>query len=535
MSRSRSPSAAKGAKGTWGQPPYPSANCTTNFTVVKVDVTIGGVGEDKEETEGAFVQYILDAANGQWTEEGTNALVAVSITCEPENLPTNEVVTISAPAKSLYIRRRGKYYAISEETEFPAYLLSGVEFVLHGHEESGGLRDREIKVEHRKSGAIDLAKFTNVKLRVTNIKFNHDTSSSSKDAINIRRSCAKGIDVSNGEWIDSGDIVTNEPFCYTTNRAVTVKARFEASGFITSAVIRATCAGAAGLLSSLLPTNVVFAGGVSSPEYVEFSMSNRTLSCIDRSSGGVLDWSADSVNGQSGCDMNDSGPHLVYTILGEPRQPWANDYGNQENAWTNALEFAIVKAGAQGKDTDRDALAAITTYLHGGHGLAYDIHDGSPNYKIGDKFYLTDFMAKLPHGYQGNPGNVICCYDMAGSVMVFGCLLGADVKYCKMNRFGYINTVDLIGQGLCNNPFYPLSTSGLKIADSDAVRPVRYDFWNHAFAECRGLVFDACAGPVLGVLETNYIAQTIDVSTPGEAAAAGTTGDISINQFSAIE
>lgn len=32
-----------------------SANCTTNFTIVKVDVTIGGVGEDKEETEGAFV------------------------------------------------------------------------------------------------------------------------------------------------------------------------------------------------------------------------------------------------------------------------------------------------------------------------------------------------------------------------------------------------------------------------------------------------------------------------------------------------
>ena len=96
---------------------------------------------------------------------------------------------------------------------------------------------------HRPSGAKDVAKYTSVKLRVTNIKFSHDTSSSSKDAINIRRSCAKGIDVSNGERIDSGDIVTNEPFCYTTNRAVTVKARFEASGFITSAVIRAICAG----------------------------------------------------------------------------------------------------------------------------------------------------------------------------------------------------------------------------------------------------------------------------------------------------
>lgn len=49
------------------------------------------------------------------------------------------------------------------------------------------------------------------------------------------------------------------------------------------------------------------------------------------------------------------------------------------------------------------------------------------------------------------------------------------------------------------------------------------------------MVFDACAGPVLGVLETNYIAQTIDVSTPNEAADAGTTSDINRNQLSAIE
>ena len=35
-----------------------SAMCTTNFTVVKVDVEIAGVAEDKEESEGAFVQYV---------------------------------------------------------------------------------------------------------------------------------------------------------------------------------------------------------------------------------------------------------------------------------------------------------------------------------------------------------------------------------------------------------------------------------------------------------------------------------------------
>ena len=66
--------------------------------------------------------------------------------------------------------------------------------------------------------------------------------------------------------------------------------------------------------------------------------------------------------------------------LGEPKPPWDNKYGEKENAWTNALEFAIVKAGAQGKSTDKDALAAITKYLHSGHGLVYDTVKGAPRY-----------------------------------------------------------------------------------------------------------------------------------------------------------
>jgi hypothetical protein len=405
-----------------------SANCTTNFTVVKVDVTIGGVGEKKEEKEGTFIQYVADAESGQWTEEGTNALVAVSITCEPENLPADEMITISAPAKSLYIRYRGKYHAIPEEAEFPAYLLSDVEFVLHGHVESGGLRDQEIKVEHRKSGAIDLAKFTNAKLRVTNIKFNHDTSSSSNDAINIRRSCAKGIDVSNGEWIDSGDIVTNEPFCYTMNRAVTVKARFETSGFITSAVIRATCADAGGSLSSLLPTNIVFAGGVSSPEYVEFSMSNRTLSCIDRSGGGILDWSADSINEQSGCDMNNSGPHLVYTILGEPKPPWKNKYGEKENAWTNALELAC--QWACGAATEHQAASSITIGVNASGRFQYEVKKGESKYVDGANVELTEFISRV-NGGDGLDADVNCT-DCAAFVVSLSNLIGCELYSSRM-------------------------------------------------------------------------------------------------------
>lgn len=144
-------------------------------------------------------------------------------------------------------------------------------------------------------------------------------------------------------------------------------------------------------------------------------------------------------------------------------------------------------------------------------------------------------MAKIPHGSQGNLGHIVCCYDMGGTVTAFGSILGPAVRYCYMKTFGYINTVDLIGEGKCNNPFYPISTSRMKVAQPDAVRPVRYDFANHAFAECNGLVFDACAGPVLGVTETEFIATTIDISTPVEAAKAGTASQIAPQTLTNIE
>ena len=516
-----------------------SATCTTNFTVVKVDVTIGVVGEDKEEKEGAFVQYVADT-NGLMTVEGTNKMVAVSFSCEPE-LHTNETVSITAPEEALYARLNGKYYAMPGEFDFPAHLLRDVEFFLHGHDESSTMTDKVVAVTHRPSGAKDVAKYTSVKLRVTNIKFNHDTSSSSKDAINIRRSCAKGIDISNGEWIDSGDIVTNEPFCYTTNRAVTVKARFEASGFITSAVIRATCAGAAGSLSSLMPTNVVFSNGVSSPEYFEFAMKKRTLNCIDRSLGGMLSWTADSVNGQSGCDMNNSGPHLVYTILGEPKPPWDNKYGEKENAWTNALEFAIVKAGAQGKSTDKDALAAITKYLHSGHGLVYDTVKGAPRYwdPTTGVFSATTYIT-VPNS--AGVTNLVNCYDQAHGVVTLGNLLGPSVNAIPRFTmpFGYINTTDLVGVGSCNNPFFNttnevnyidnVTSSGI-VSYSSCMPPTnrvcgvddkkRSSFSNHMYAILNNggtnYVFDACAGPVVGNLDRDaYLNMTIDHSTSDE-------------------
>jgi len=500
-----------------------SATCTTNFTVVAVDVQIGTVGEDKEETEGAFLQYVADT-NGVISVEGTNKMVEVKFTCNPTNLPASEVVTVAhTGAGELYEVLASGKLAMVGTNDCPACEIANRRFKLHGHAASSSCKDGEIRIEHPASGAKDLAKFTNVKLRVTNIKFNHDTGSSNRDAINIRRSYAEGINVSSGEWFEANGVITNEPCCYTTNREATVKARFEASSFIKSALIEAPCSGG-GSLSGLMPTNVAFSGGVSSPEYVEFKMERSTLSHIDASKGGVLSWTASKINGGSDfpCGMNATGPHVVYTVLGEPRPPWKNAYGELENAWTNALEFAIVKAGAAGKNKDKDALAAVTTYLHSGHGLTYDTRFGTSHYNdanIPSCFNLTGYMAPLT--------NIVNCHDQAHALSVAGKLLGIDSKYAFMMPFGYINPVSLVGEGVCNNPFYP-GCNKEKLTGGDILFPHRAPFSNHGFVSLRGEIFDACAGPVLGTGLQTYITSTIDISSPDELRIAGTMKNVGV-------
>ena len=146
----------------------------SDFTVVNVDVMIGGVGEDKEETEGAFLPYVADSPDGLLSEDGTNALVAVSIKCEP-SLPPNEVITISAPVGSLYLKENGLYVNILEEYfDLQVSRLKNVEFYLHGHNPSDLEGDRMVRVEHKKSGAKDLAKYTVGILRVSSVSFSGD-------------------------------------------------------------------------------------------------------------------------------------------------------------------------------------------------------------------------------------------------------------------------------------------------------------------------------------------------------------------------
>ena len=149
-----------------------SANCTTNFTVVKVDVTIGGVDEEKEEKEGAFIQYVADAANGDISVEETNKLVSVRFTCEPHDLPENEQVNISCTGPGeLYEKLPSGELVRVESKNYLANEISRFEFALHGHEVSGFCKDGLIKIEHLASEAVDVVKYTCVKVNLKEVSF----------------------------------------------------------------------------------------------------------------------------------------------------------------------------------------------------------------------------------------------------------------------------------------------------------------------------------------------------------------------------
>ena len=116
-------------------------------------------------------------------------------------------------------------------------------------------------------------------------------------------------------------------------------------------------------------------------------------------------------------------------------------------------------------------------------------------------------------GYISAPQNsVVNCYDQAAAVCAFGTLLGMDVKYNRMEPFGYIKTNNLVGVGDCNNPFFGNNVANKTVAPN---WPQRTGFGNHAFAIFNNNVFAACVGPVLGKSTSDYITDTIDTSRPG--------------------
>lgn len=186
-----------------------------------------------------------------------------------------------------------------------------------------------------------------------------------------------------------------------------------------------------------------------------------------------------------------------------------------------ALRFIFENMSVNGTDvatsiasSDLTVTAHITTYLHNGHGLTYDIDGGRAAYfnRGSTTFFLLKYIAKSLR-------NVVNCYDQAAGVVALAAVIGIDgftrfvggTRQTPQYTFGYIHTTTLVGGIVTNNPFYPLYSGSAIETDFS----LRGPFGNHQFYMDRatGLVFDACAGPHLGTEDyMTYMEASVDTT-----------------------
>lgn len=177
--------------------------------------------------------------------------------------------------------------------------------------------------------------------------------------------------------------------------------------------------------------------------------------------------------------------------------------------WVEALRFVASRMMVRGTDDLSDAIAKIVRYCHGAHGLYYDSQGGGRSRygvrNIGGILNLTGYMARtLPTAN---------CYDQAAAIQALCGAIGILVEWIYMDPYGFIKPTNLLGYGLCNNPFFlgtvPPSQRLVGVNDQQ-----RTPFGNHAFCRRNTKILDACAGPHVGTESAEeYVERSIDAQT----------------------
>lgn len=193
----------------------------------------------------------------------------------------------------------------------------------------------------------------------------------------------------------------------------------------------------------------------------------------------------------------------IFFVYADPHKAYRN------GVWVEALRFLASRPMLRGTGKPADAVAKIVRYCHGHHGLKYDSAGGGrSNYGVGPSggiFRLSNYMERVQQ-YAN-------CYDQAGAVEALCGAAGVVVEWIFLDPFGFIRPANLLGYGLCNNPFF-LSTTppGDRLAGVNDVE--RTPFGNHAFSRWTAKILDACAGPHTGTESASqYVDSSIDSGT----------------------
>lgn len=319
-------------------------------------------------------------------------------------------------------------------------------------------------------------------VRVTRIRFDHDNS----DAIHLRKNYSTPIP--KPEWMKDQ---RSEAALFVQNSPVEILVRFEAPETLDSAFIWAE---GGPPLGGVAGHWVSFTDGISDPEYCSFSTETPLPEGLGLHTWN-WQWRMYTLPGGRVKNINVSGPHEIYTILGEPGLPWETQVESTQNPWTDALDLVL---GEVSPSTIVEALDEVTAYCFDRPCFEYDIWSGSACYiSYGWNFNLTLFIQDMVDQHDPRVGN---CYDGAAIVHTLADLLGAQTHFVLSNPFGYLNCIDPIGreEDFSNNPFHAnASYRGDPIVYQDGTYAScsRSSFGNHAFAATQpgpfGVLWDA--------------------------------------------
>ena len=121
-----------------------SANCTTNFTVVKVDVQLGNLGESSDETVIPDIYYCIDNEDGTLKQRAIDNLCKVRVSCEP-NLPVSEYVDLTLSEYAVLYEKIDDGRLSWARSAHKCCEIGAKKFFVHGHDLPDGLLK---KAEH---------------------------------------------------------------------------------------------------------------------------------------------------------------------------------------------------------------------------------------------------------------------------------------------------------------------------------------------------------------------------------------------------
>jgi len=357
-------------------------------------------------------------------------------------------------------------------------------------------------------------------LQVLSVRFNHDPTSATTDALNIRKNLTQPIVLP--EWRRGETLRAEDSRAAYARRApadrgrpFTIKARFRRTAEIPPAVqIRARdprpvepvptgCAGvvlwlvlgaltsffrSVNALGDVAPRDVVFAGDESDEVLFELPFAS-----VDRVGVRVDDISWQwEYRAQGGAWLPFDNPthHRIYCLPDTPNLPWGQGYdpatpgGNPLWPWTDVLDHACWWANLS---ADADTAAARVTgavYSLGPRYITYDCpNHGRSHYTRyglgGLGFACTEFLDRLADG--PGFGRFVNCTDCSAIVITFANVLGANLRTRRMHDPQWNTSVDPLDRSLAFalNEIAAIGTDAWTRVCPDALRPGGWGNFNY--------------------------------------------------------